>query len=352
MRNVALDMGQRIAFCEVRAGEVVGRKMVSDFAQLEGVLGRETPPAVVAVEACREAWAAERWLRERGHTMQLVDTTRVRALGIGHHNRKTDRIDAETLARAVERGMIPQAHLLSESSQAMRLQMSARRGLVESRTNFIVMIRHLLRARGVRVPSCNADDFVKPFGELMLSDEDKALTTPLLEMLKALAPQYEAAEQRLKELVAGQLVLAKLRTAPGVGPIVSAAFVCVVDSPHRFKTAHELESYLGLVPSEFTSGKQKLGSITKRGNAYLRTLLVQASWNILRSRRAESEPLVAWAHQVAARRGRKVAVLAIARKLAGILWAMWRDDAIYQPKRAGQSSAEGLARGRPHPRNR
>lgn len=344
MRNVALDLGSRITFCEVVAGEVIARDTAKSLAALEKRLGPSTSPARVAVEACREAWGVAKQLKAWGHEVLLVDTTRVRVLGIGQHSRKTDRIDAELLAREVEKGRIPQAHLLSEPQQQVRLQMGVRRALVEARSSYIVTIRHLLRTFGHRLGGCEAKQFVKKVDAFVLPEEERRLIAPLVEMLKAVEPQLAHADAALKLLVNGDAVVKRLQTAPGVGPIIAAAFVSVVDGHERFEKAHQLESYLGLVPSEFTSGRRKLGAITKKGNGYLRTLLVQGAWSVLRTRRdkvAQDEPLVTWAKQVAARRGQSVAVLALARKLVGILWGMWRTGTEYDGERAGLASAAG-----------
>lgn len=92
-----------------------------------------------------------------------------------------------------------------------------------------------------------------------------------------------------------------------------------------------MEAYLGLVPSEYSSGDRKhRGRITKRGNARMRSLLVEAAWRIMRSKRSECAPLKAWAMQIAARRGKRIAVVALARRLSGILYAMWRDGSEYR----------------------
>jgi Transposase len=109
MRNIGLDLGaKKISFCEVQDGKVVARRTVSSLAGLDDVLGVDTPKARVAIEACREAWHVHDELVRRGHEVKLVDTTRVKKLGIGQHGRKTDRIDAEVLARALESGHIPE----------------------------------------------------------------------------------------------------------------------------------------------------------------------------------------------------------------------------------------------------
>ena len=118
----------------------------------------------------------------------------------------------------------------------------------------------------------------------------------------------------------------RLCTVPGVGPVIAAAFVSTIGRVERFGRAHELEAYLGLVPSESSSGeRQQRGSITKAGNSRMRWLLVETAWIVMRSRREDTKHLREWAERVALRRGRKIAALALARRLAGILFAMWRD---------------------------
>ena len=119
-------------------------------------------------------------------------------------------------------------------------------------------------------------------------------------------------------------------TAPGVGPVTAAAFVATLDDVGRFRDAHQVMSYLGLVPSERSSGeRQHRGHITKAGSPRVRWLLVEAAWRILRTRDADTAPLRAWAERIAVRRGKRVAVVALARRLAGILYVLWRDDTDY-----------------------
>jgi len=129
-------------------------------------------------------------------------------------------------------------------------------------------------------------------------------------------------------------IAARLTTAPGVGPLTASAFVATIDDVTRFRTAHELEAYLGVIPSERSSGeKRHLGHLTKAGNGRMRWLLVEAAWTILRSKSAETAALRAWTRQIAQRRGKRIAVVALARRLAGILYAMWRDNVSYDAHR-------------------
>jgi len=120
MRKVALDLGKRkISYCEVAAGQVVRRLTVSRIETLEAQLGPDQVPAIVAIEACREAWHVHDLLTAWRNEVIVIDTTRVRQLGVGQHGRKTDRIDAEVLALALERGGIPMAHVLSPARRGV-----------------------------------------------------------------------------------------------------------------------------------------------------------------------------------------------------------------------------------------
>ena len=126
MKKVALDLGVRkIAYCDVKDGVVVKRVTVHRLGELEELLGPSTPRAEVLFEAGRSAWHVHDMLMQWGHVPLVLDTTRAKQLGIGQHGRKTDRIDAEVLARALEAGRIPLAHVLSEHRRELRLQLRA-----------------------------------------------------------------------------------------------------------------------------------------------------------------------------------------------------------------------------------
>lgn len=344
MRTVALDLGGRKTdYCEVRGEEVVARGVVKGLSRLRELIGPNSPPARVAFEACREGWHVAQVLEAWGHEPVMVDTTRVKQLGLGQHGRKTNRIDAERLARALEAGRIPQAHILSPHRQELRLQLMTRRMLVEMRARCVVAIRGLAKARGERLPSCASWDFAHKVTQVELSQTTRLLIAPLWEMLAVLGNGITETEAKLEQLSAREPAIARLTTAPGVGPIVAAAFVSVVDEAGRFRNAHQVESYVGLVPSEDSTGCQRrMGSISKAGNSYLRALLVQAAWCLLRSHR--EDPLTLWGQQIARRRTKRIAVVALARRLTGILWAMWRDQTVYDGEHTARASASGLSR--------
>jgi transposase len=340
MRKVALDLGARkIAFCEVAEGEVVGRETVRSLSGLVGRLGPNTPPAIVLFEAGRSGWHVHDTLVVWGHQPMMLDTTRAKQLGIGQHRRKTDRIDAETLARALEVGRVPLAHVLSHHRQDLRFHLGVRRALVETRAQFVTTVREIARARGHLLPTCATNAFVAKLKETSLDEATRALVAPLAVVLEQLDTQITVTDAKLEQLSAEEPVITLLKTAPGVASVVASAFVSVLDEAGRFRNAHQVEAYLGLVPSEDSSGgRRKIGSITKQGNSYLRALLTQSAWAILKG---SDDPLKLWAEGIAQRRGKRIAVIALSRRLAGVLWAMWRHNAVYDPRRVGLASARG-----------
>jgi transposase len=151
-------------------------------------------------------------------------------------------------------------------------------------------------------------------------------------LVPALNAEIAGADRRLQALATGSTVVTRLATVPGIGPITALAFVAALDDVARFRSAHEVEAYLGLVPSEYRSGDRRLrGRITKRGDVRTRWLLVEAAWRIMRSPDPGVGALKAWGEQLARRRGKAIAAVAIARRLAGILYALWRDKTEYRP---------------------
>jgi transposase len=345
MRSVALDLAVRkISFCEIEAGKVLVRRTVSSLSSLKELLGPGCMPARVAVEACREAWHVHAELTKWGNEVLLVDTTRVRRLGVGDHGRKTDRIDAEILARAVESGGLPKAHLLSPARQQLRAELGVRRALVETRSQYITTLRGLARAHGVQLPSCTTNHFAPHLRKAKLDRSFRELIEPMVQVLENVDLELARAEVRLQRIVEEEPKVKLLMTVSHVNVITAAVFVSVIDDAHRFSNAHQVGAYLGLVPSENSSGdRRRLGSITKRGNSYARATLIQASWGLIR-RGSNDDPLHQWAKAIASRRGKFIAVVALARRLAGILWAMWRDDTAYDAASAGRRSAAGLER--------
>jgi transposase len=344
MRSIGLDLGVRkISFCEVNAGKVISRATVHKLEDLMSLIGPNTPQARVVFEASREAWTIHDKLVDWGHEAVMVDSTRVKSLGIGHNRRKNDRIDAGVLADAAEHGRIPRAHVLSPERRELRKLLGVRRSLVEARANFATTIRGILRAEGIKMASCAVEYLPDKLRLVRMPDRTRALLEPLVKSMRAIEPEIVQVESQLYAQCEKEPLITVLASMPGIGLVVAAAFVSVIDNASRFRNAHQVEAYLGLVPSLADSGdrKRRLGAITKKGNSYLRALLIQSAWTVLRNR-DPNDPFKRWADAIVARRGKRVAVVAVARRMVGILWAMWRDGTLYDPASLGHSQANGL----------
>jgi transposase len=155
-----------------------------------------------------------------------------------------------------------------------------------------------------------------------------------------LGEQLALATRRLELLAAQDPRVRQLMSAPGIGPVTAVAFVATLDEVGRFRDAHQVAAYLGLTPREYSSGeRQHRGRISKTGNVRMRYLLVEAAWRLMRSKDPGAAHLRQWAEQIAARRGSSRAAVALARRLAGILYAMWRDGRDYRPVRSAPAAA-------------
>jgi len=217
--------------------------------------------------------------------------------------------------------------------------------LVRTRTRYISLIRALLRQQGYRVPSGSAEAFGQRVATLPLPDRLRSTIAPLLAILHHLSAQLASADHAIEQLAAQDARVQRLRTVPSIGPVTAAAFVATLDDVRRFRHAHQVEAYLGLVPREHSSGEtQRRGHITKAGHTRVRWLLVQAAVSILRRRAPTTDALRSWALHIAARRGKQIAVVALARRLAGILYALLRDGTVYEPRAAASSPGRHAAR--------
>jgi transposase len=157
-----------------------------------------------------------------------------------------------------------------------------------------------------------------------------------LEAIEDVSEQVKAADAEIDSIANADALCVRLRGVPGVGPVTAVCFTAVIDAVGRFPNAKAVYSYLGLSPGERSSSSTiRRTGLTKAGSPRLRRLLVQCAWQLWRLK--PQSALANWANQIAARRGKGIAVVAVARKLAGILFAMWRDGSTYAPSLAAQS---------------
>jgi transposase len=321
-------------------GEILERRILTRRDRFAEVLGPR-PRARILIEASTESEWVARCLEELGHEVIVADPNYAPMYATRSRRVKTDRRDAQALMDACRLGAYRPAHRTSEPQRRVRALLAARDSLVHSRVRQIQLIRALVRREGLRVRGGSVATFAARLGELELPEWLQGLVAPVVATMEEVSRQLLKVDRAILRIVGSDAVVRRLGTAPGIGPVIAVASVATLDRVERFDRAHQVECYLGLVPRENSSAeRQHRGPITKAGSARMRWLLVQAAWCILRSHSSETEELRAWAGRIATRRGRRVAVVALARRLAGILYAMWRDGTEFQPRprRRGQEA--------------
>ena len=292
------------------------------------------------LEASTESEWVARCLEELGHEVVVADPNFAPMYGMRTRRVKTDKRDARALADACASGMYRVAHRTSEARRQLKAKLAVRDMLVRQRAKQLVLMGTLVRQEGLRVPTGQAQHFGKRLSRLELPMALRETLAPLLDVVELLNEKVEGVEAELEELAAEDQQMKRLCTMPSVGTVTAAAFVSTIDDAKRFKGAHQAEAYLGLVPSEMSSGeKQRRGRITKTGNTRMRSLLVQVALSTMRLKKASTQHLWEWAGRLELKRGRKVAAVALARKVTGILYAMMRDGTEYKPPQRKEACA-------------
>jgi len=324
-------------------GELTERRIKSTRPSFDEVFAG-WPRARILVEASTESeWAAQH-LEALGHEVIVADPNFAPMYATRDKKIKTDKRDARALCEACRLGAYRHAHRTSERQRRIRSQLLVRSALVRTRSKYISLVGSLARREGCRIATGGSDNFTARVEAAGLPAHVMAAIAPLFESLKMLNRQIAEADAELEKIVKEDEVVRRLCTVPGVGPVTATTFAATIDDATRFGAAKQVRSYLGLVPREYSSGeRQHRGRISEAGGSRARTLLVEAAWALLRWRNAKNQALYDWAMRIAARRGRARACLALARKLAGILYAMWRDGTEFDPQALRQGDAVAAA---------
>ena len=331
MDTIGLDLHKRESQLCIghMDGTITERRIVTSRERFSTVLGDQAPARVLLEAGTESEWVA-RHLESLGHEVIVADPNYAPMYATRSRRIKTDKRDARTLMEACRLGAYRPAYRLSDARRHVRAELAVREALVRTRTRYVALAKALVRRDGLRVPSGEAQRVVRHLQALPLSPALTEEVAPLVTLFPPLNDAIAAADEHLSALEQSDPIVALLMTAPGIGPVTASALVATIDDITRFGSAHQLEAYLGLVPRELSSGEQRrLGPITKAGNRRARWLLVEAAWRILRSKDSETATLRAWVGRLAARRGKRIAIVALARRLAGIVYAMWRDQAPY-----------------------
>ena len=330
--TIAVDVAKAVFEVAVseHAGQVRERHRFSR-ERFRRYLG-EQPPATILMEACGSAHYWGREAQTRGHRVVLLPPHAVRPYVVRN---KTDRTDAKALLEATRNDEVRPVPVKSETQQALAALHRLRSTWLATRTARINTVRGLLREFGVVIP-IGARHVVPALGSL--EDDDGGVPSLLRPALAEAAREIRELEGRIRtvehqlDAVAEQTpVVSRLCSIPGVGLLTATALVAAVGDVQRFPSGRHFASYLGLTPRERSTGQRRqLGAISKRGDAYLRMLLIHGARAVLCHAKTKTAPAPdrfrAWALHLERFRGHNKAAVALANKLARIAWAVWKYD--------------------------
>jgi len=333
--TVGLDLGDRYSrYCLLnREGEVVeeGRMQNTEVALRRHFEG-ESRLRIALETGTHSPWVS-RLLTSLGHQVIVANARKISAITASVS--KNDRNDAELLARFAAhdpRLLSPVQHRSQQRQQDLNL-IHVRATLVGARTLLMNALRGLVKSAGFRLPACSSETFPAR-ARASVPPALVAAATPLIEQVALLNSQIGNLDRQIEKLADKYPEIALLRTTPGVGPVVASAYVLTLDRPQPALSNRTAGAFLGLRPAQSQSGEQDpQRRITRTGNTYLRSLLVQSAQYIL-GRFGPDSALRRWGLKLAAtggKRGKKRALVAVARKLAVLLHSMWRSGKCFEP---------------------
>jgi transposase len=289
-------------------------------------------PCLIGMETGSGAhyWARE--LQKLGHTVRLMAPRFVKPY---RQNDKSDRNDAQAICEAVGRPNMRFVAIKSEEQQLMLSLHRVHEGLKRERTALANRLRGLLAEFGIVLPrgiERLRRELPVALAQPRLPAALNALMLEALQRLRALDEQIGCQERQIKLLARQSEPARRLMHARGIGPLTATAALATIGDAKLFKNGRAVAAWLGLVPRHSgTGGKIWMGSITGKGDTYLRTLLVQGARSVLNTTRGKSDPLSQWVERLRERRGDNVAAVALAAKNARMIWAMLARGEAYRP---------------------
>lgn len=301
---------------------------------------RGLPGRVVGVGL--EAGPLSQWLyqhlTEAGFATVLMETRQVKG-ALKAMPIKTDRRDAEGIARLLQMGWFRPVHCKSLSAQEMRALLSSRKAIQQAALSLELSIRGVLRNFGLKMGQVAKGQFEQRVLELTGGNPMlEAAANPILSARRALRQELAGMEKLLRDHAKSDPVCRHLMTMPGVGALVALTYKAAIDDPDRFLSSRDVGPWVGLTPRREQSGERDIiGEISRAGDAGLRTALYQAATVMLNT--ARPNWLSAWAWNVAKRRGKKRATVALARRIGVVLHRMWQDGTEFRFTRADAATA-------------
>jgi transposase len=336
--TIGFDLGDRSSwYCVLdEAGSVLLEQRVSTTPKAMKEVFGGMPRSRIALETGMHSPWVSRQLSTLGHEVIVAHARNVRL--IGESRKKDDRLDAQTLARLarIDPQLLCPVRHRSAKAQADLTVIRARAGLVRARTALVNTARGLAKSYGERLRGCNVRN-MNPEKAEGLSPELQTALEPLLAGIESLSERIGEYNERIEKLAQESYPqVARLQQVKGVGTLIALTFLLTLEDPHRFRKSREVGCYLGLQPGRRNSGQSEPQMhISKEGDPYLRTLLVQGAHHILGPFGVDCD-LRRWGLKLAERGGRngkKRAVIATARKLAVLLHRLWVSGEAYEPLR-------------------
>jgi len=330
---------QQIACVDTETGEVVERRLAhrDEAEQFYQDLKQRNTTVRLGMESSGHARWFERLLRDLQFELWIGDAAEIRTKRV--RKQKTDRQDAQLLLRLMMEDRFPRIWVPDAADRDLRQLLWHRHRLVQMRTRVMNQLHVVALNEGLRRKKA----LWRPAGRnelesLKLAPWASRRRQDLLDLLDQLTPKIQELTRALEQEVESRPVTRRLMTHPGVGPLTALAYELVIGTPERFHCGKQIASYVGLVPREESSGdRRRVGHISKQGNVLLRFLLVEAAQVTVRSHPAWRSTFF----HLAMRRGRKIAKVAMARKLAVHLYWIWRQGLDYgQLQKLGSHAGE------------
>jgi len=337
IRHLGVDLGKRsfqLYGVDGRGRTVVTKKL--SRTKVKSYVAN-LPPSQVAMEACGSAHYWARTFRSYGHAVSLIAPQFVKPYV---KSNKNDAADAEAICEAAQRPNMRFVAVKSVEQQDIQALHRMRQLAVEQRTAQVNQIRGLLLEYGIDIPQSRAS--VRRSVPEILEDAENRLSMRFREALAMLYDEMVHFDERIRwyderiDRVAQMSEAARLLlTIPGVGPKIATALVAAIGDIHAFKNGRELAAWLGLVPRQHsTGGKARMLGISKRGDVYLRMLLIHGARSVMRFVHRRSDRISCWAARLEQRRGKNVATVAMANKMVRMAFALLKKGEVYEVRTA------------------
>ncbi len=333
--RISVDVAKAIFEVAVsdRPGRVARRERLPRAQFLE--FFAQQSAAKVVMEACGSAHYWGRRIQELGHQVILLPPHQVRPYV---RRNKTDRTDAKGILEASRNEDIHPVPVKTLPQQVLTSLHRLRSGWIAERTARINTLRGLLRELGIFIPVGARQVIPAVWAHVEDADSDlpevlRPLFAESCREIREIEVRIKQVEHRLEALAEQVPAVAQLMTIPGIGLLTATALVAFIGDIHRFPSGRHLASWLGLTPREYSSGlKRRLAGISKRGDGYLRTLLIHGARSVLlHARRAQPDHFREWAHKLETTHVHNKAAVAVANKMARIAWAVWSRLEPYGP---------------------